>query len=155
MTMYLGPAIVRPVHISDYAQWTDLYRGYREFYRLTPDDAIVDRVWAWVNDPSHEVNGFVATFGPDVVGLAHFRRFARPSSGSTGIYLDDLFTSPDMRGRGVARSLLSELSTLAEAEGRTVVRWITAAHNHRARALYDSVATATPWVTYDLGPGSF
>lgn len=153
--MNLGPVIVRPVHISDYAQWTDLYRGYREFYRLTPDDGIVNRVWAWVNDPSHEVNGFVATLGPDVVGLANYRRFARPSSGSSGIYLDDLFTLPTARGHGVGRALLRELSALAESEGRTVVRWITASDNHQARALYDSVATATPWVTYDLRPGSF
>ena len=151
----MNPVIVRPVLTSDYEQWSDLYRGYREFYRLTPDDDIVNRVWVWVIDPSHEVNGLVATSGPEVVGLANHRRFARPSSGSSGIYLDDLFTSPSARGHGVGRSLLRELSALAEAEGRTVIRWITAADNHRARALYDSVATATPWVTYDLGPGSF
>jgi hypothetical protein len=33
-----------------------------------------------------------------------------------------------------------------------VVRWITDVNNARARRLYDSVAAATPWVTYDLSP---
>jgi len=32
------------------------------------------------------------------------------------------------------------------------VRWITAGDNATARRLYDAVATATPWVTYDMGP---
>jgi hypothetical protein len=32
------------------------------------------------------------------------------------------------------------------------VRWITRENNATARALYDTVATATPLVTYDMEP---
>ena len=88
------------------------------------------------------------------MGLAHYRRFARPSTGSVGIFLDDLFTSPHARGSGVGRALLRELSSVAEQEGNSVVRWITAEGNTRARRLYDSTSTSTKWVTYDLAPGS-
>ena len=147
------PWQVRPLAETDRAQWNDLYRGYREFYALTPNDAVVDRVWSWIQDPAHETRSLVAVADDGTVGgLAHFRRFARPSSGTTGLYLDDLFTRPDLRGAGIARLLIDALSTIAATEGLSVVRWITNEHNETARRLYDGVAAATPWVTYDLTP---
>lgn len=38
------------------------------------------------------------------------------------------------------------------SEHATVVRWVTAEDNDVARRLYDRVATATAWVTYDRVP---
>lgn len=87
-----------------------------------------------------------------VVGLANLRRFARPSTATLGLYLDDLFTSPSSRGTGVATALLRDAAAIAASEGANVVRWITAADNETARQVYDRVAVATPWVTYDMKP---
>lgn len=148
------PVVVRPVLASDLLQWAELYRGYRDFYRLVPDEAVIERVWRWVTDDTHEVNALVAVHDRNLIGLAHYRRFARPSSGTEGLFLDDLFTAPAARGMGAGRALLGHLSALAEREGGSVVRWITAEDNSRARALYDSTAVATRWVTYDMVPGS-
>jgi GNAT superfamily N-acetyltransferase len=146
-------ATVRAVEISDRDQWATLFRAYRDFYELAADEDVIDRVWQWIWDDTNEVEAFVATRGDQLVGIAHYRRFCRPSSGATGIYLDDLFTSPAVRGEGVGRALIGEIEVLAETEGRSVVRWITAESNTTARRLYDLVATATHWVTYDLKPG--
>jgi GNAT superfamily N-acetyltransferase len=145
---------VRSSEPADAEQWADLYRGYREFYRLEPDERVIDRVWHWVVDPSHEINSFVAVKGTDLVGLANYRRFARPSSGTVGLYLDDLFTAAASRGNGVGRALLRRLSELAETEGFSVVRWMTSTDNAPARRLYDGAASLTKWVTYELAPGS-
>ncbi len=145
-------AVIRPVAIADRAPWAELFRGYRAFYQLEPDESVIGRVWDWLGDDSHEVSGFVAELDGVLVGLAHYSRFARPSSGSAGIYLDDLFTAPEARGCGVGRALLLKLRALAAAERRTVVRWITAEDNRTARRLYDSVASPTPWITYDMAP---
>jgi ribosomal protein S18 acetylase RimI-like enzyme len=142
------------VQASESAEWAELYRGYRDYYMLAPDEAVIERVWRWITDASHEVNALVAVAGQSLVGLAHYRRFARPSSGTEGLFLDDLFTAPTARGMGAGRALLRHLSSLAEGEGRSVVRWITAEDNARARALYDSTATATKWVTYDMTPAA-
>ena len=79
---------------------------------------------------------------------------ARPSTASMGLYLDDLFTAPAARGAGVARVLLNRAAEVAAAEGASVVRWITAADNAAARRVYDRVAAATPWVTYDMKPAT-
>jgi GNAT superfamily N-acetyltransferase len=145
---------VRAIQPEDREEWAALFRVYRAFYNLAPDEAVINRVWLWLTDDAHEVGAFVATSTDRLVGFAHYRRFARPSAGSVGMYLDDLFTDPDARGTGVGRALIAEVSAAAKREGCTVVRWITSTDNATARRLYDSVATATEWVTYDLVPGT-
>ena len=143
---------IRPVEQSDHDSWAALHRGYRDFYEHPSDDAAIERVWVWLMDPAHEVNGFVAEVDGELVGIAHYRRFARPSSGTAGMFLDDLFTTADARGLGVGRALIARVTEVAKAENCTVVRWITSESNTRARILYDSVATHMPLATYDITP---
>ena len=89
---------IRPVGEDDFDGWAKLFRRYRDFYNLDPDEAVVKTVWGWLMDPAHEVNSLVAVSGEKVVGIADYRKVARPSSGSYGLYLDDLYTAPALRG---------------------------------------------------------
>jgi GNAT superfamily N-acetyltransferase len=142
---------VRQVISADEEGWRSLYRGYRAFYQMPVDEGKVDVVWNWILDASHEVDGIVVANEAGILGgLANFRRFARPLGGTVGLYLDDLYTREDLRGQGAGRTLLAFLHTYAVENGLSVVRWITAESNSQARLLYDSVANATSWVTYDL-----
>jgi len=144
---------VRAVEDRDAADWAALYTGYRTFYKQPEDLAAVGRTWQWVRGSQHGLVGLVAVNEQDKpVALANLRWFARPSTGTMGLYLDDLFTAPDARGRGAGRALLHRASELARDGSANVVRWITAADNAAARHLYDTVAAATPWVTYDMQP---
>lgn len=147
------PWTIRVVAPTDEAAWRTLYRGYRAFYRLDDDEAVLDRTWRWVVRGEHGFTGLVAAHEDGGLGaIAHLRRFARPSSGSIGLYLDDLFTDPGHRGQGLGGALLGRARTMAADEGATVVRWITDDGNAVARSLYDANATATSWVTYDMAP---
>ncbi|MFF8818850.1 MULTISPECIES: GNAT family N-acetyltransferase [Leucobacter] len=146
----MSALIIRAVDPAERAAWEATYRGYRDFYEKEHDPAVFDTVWGWLHDPAHETRGLVAELGGEIVGLAHYRRFARPLVGSTGIYLDDLFTTPAARGKGAASALIGRLEEIARDEGATLVRWITADSNATARGLYDKLATQTPWVTYDI-----
>lgn len=143
---------VRPIAETDRAAWAELYRGYRDFYNKPPNPAVYDTVWQWLMDPAHETRGLVAELDGSLVGLGHFRRFARPIDGGSGIYLDDLFTSQAARGHGAGTAILHRLAEIARDEGATLVRWITAADNTTARSVYDRLTKQTPWVTYDLAP---
>ncbi len=147
-----SPTKVRFVDPLDEARWRELFRAYREFYRLEPSEEIVSRVWSWLTDPDHECQGLVAEAEGTIVGIADYRRFSRPSTGSVGIWLDDLFTDPRARGRGAGRALIGRLQSIAAAEGCSVIRWITADDNAQAQVLYDDVATQTNWLTYDAVP---
>ncbi len=143
---------IRGVEPEDREAWEAVYRGYRDFYRMPHDPAVLDTVWGWLMDPSRETRGIVAETDAGIIGLAHFRRFPRPIVGAHGIYLDDLFTVASSRGRGTGSALLTRLAEIARDEQATLVRWITAGDNATARSLYDRVAKQTPWVTYDLAP---
>ncbi|MEV7611830.1 GNAT family N-acetyltransferase [Streptomyces sp. NPDC089799] len=145
---------VRAARPEDFAQWRALYRGYADFYAVEQSEEAAALVWSWVLDPGHEVGALVAEDADGrLVGLAHYRPFARPLSATVGCFLDDLFVAPDRRGSGAADLLLAALRGIAAERGWSVVRWITADDNHRARAKYDQVATRTMWVTYDMAPG--
>lgn len=142
--------IIEPPKAGDRAEWGRLYAGYAAFYGVAQSEAMRERVWGWLHDDSHSVRGLVARGGAGLIGLAHYRPFARPLSASTGGFLDDLFVDPPARGSGAAAGLIRALEDLGRAQGWTVLRWITAADNARARGLYDRVAQETKWVTYDI-----
>ena len=140
---------IRPPLDADRDQWAALFRAYREFYQLAPDEAVIERVWSWIGDPAHETTAPVAATGNGaLIGLAHFRRFARPSTGSTGIY--STTCSP-------TRSIGAPGGTRADHGGHRDRRprgmqhrpWITASDNRTAQRLYESLAIRTSWLTYD------
>jgi GNAT superfamily N-acetyltransferase len=142
---------VRPIKPADRAAWDSLYQGYAAFYKVEQSTQMRDRVWAWLHDADAETEGLVAE-GQDgtLLGLTHYRPFARPLSATTGGFLDDLFVTPGARGMGVADALIDAVRAVAVQRGWSVVRWITAENNYRARSVYDRVATRTDWVTYDI-----
>lgn len=141
---------IRPPAPADRPAWDVLYAGYAGFYGVAQTPAMRDRVWSWLLDPGHETRGLLALQDGRPVGLAHFRAFARPLSATVGGFLDDLFVAPDARGSGAAAALIAAVKAEGQARGWSVIRWITAEDNDRARALYDRVATRTKWVTYDI-----
>ena len=141
---------VRDLQEGDRESWHRLYAGYREFYECEPSEQVLDHVWGWLQDPDHELGGLVALVDGKVVGLAHHRSYVRPSEAQTGLFLDDLFTDAEVRGRGVGRALIARLTEIARDRGAAKVRWVTAADNTTAQRLYDRVAERTDWLTYDL-----
>ncbi len=140
-----------PVGQRHRADWDRLYASYAEFYQVTQTPEMRDRVWSWLQDPAHGTEGLIAEDEEGrAVGLAHYRAFARPLSATTGGYLDDLFVDPRMRGKRAADALIEALAEEGRRRGWSVIRWITAESNARARAVYDRVAKLTPWRTYDI-----
>lgn len=141
---------IRPVADGDFFAWLDLYEQYAAFYETTLTDQKALLLWSWLTAPDHEEHGLVAVDDGRIVGLAHMREFARPLEGDRGLFLDDLFVLETERGKGVGRSLIAAARTRAEDHGLGVVQWITARDNTEAQQVYDSVASRTSWVTYEI-----
>lgn len=145
-----GISIV-PISEAHHQDWQALYRLYGEFYQSPITNKALAATWAWLLDPLHPQEGLVAIAdGGVAVGLAHFRAFPKPMLGCDAGFLDDLFVDPGRRGLGVGRALIAAIADLGRARGWPLVRWITASDNATARGLYDGVAKATPWVTYEV-----
>ena len=147
------PVTVLPLARAHEADWRRLFRGYRAFYKWPEDEAVLDRVWAWLHDPAHPLEGLAAVRDGRIVGLAHYRGEPSPSRGMDVGFLNDLFVDPDARGGRIGEALLEELRRICGARGWPVMRWITADDNYRARTLYDRVAKKTAWNLYEMAAG--
>ena len=142
---------IRSISQSDYKAWSDLYSAYAEFYQVTQTKEMRDQVWAWIHNIDHEVKGFIAVDDEGIgVGFAHYRSFCRPLSASVGGFLDDLFVTPSARGSEVGKELIKAITIVGKEKKWSVIRWITAENNYRARSSYDKLAAQTKWITYDI-----
>ena len=140
--------LIRDAAAADRSAWERLFLAYGVFYETEFGPAVVDGVWSWLMEPTHQVKAVVAEDAGAVVGFAHYRRLADTFTAMPAYFLDDLYTDPDARGRGVATGLIQAVRDRA---GGAQVRWITAADNVTAQRVYDRVATRAGWVTYELG----
>ncbi|MGO3712984.1 GNAT family N-acetyltransferase [Alcaligenes aquatilis] len=142
---------IRDLQPQDRAAWERLYRHYADFYKEPMNENILARTWSWLLDVQHPLQGkVVATANGALLGLAHYRPFPEPLLGKDAGFLDDLFVSPEQRGSGLGRRLIGAVAQAGKEQGWPFLRWITAADNTQARSLYDGLAQATAWVTYDL-----
>jgi GNAT superfamily N-acetyltransferase len=131
----------------DKPAWRALFGGYADFYGVALNDATADRVWDWLHDPQHVLEGLLVRDAAErVVGFAHVRACPRPLGGHDIGFLDDMFLAPEARGSGAADALFEALRTLAAERGWPTIRWITQHYNERGRAFYDK---------YTSGPSDF
>lgn len=132
----------------DRLRWQELFRGYNAFYERTLPDETYDRAWREVlRDTRWHALG--ARYDDELVGIAHF--LVHPSTTAADVcYLQDLFTAPEARGRGVGRALIQEVTTWARSRRCSRVYWSTHESNAQARHLYDQVAVNLGFIRYQL-----
>mgnify|MGYP002143972299 CR=1 FL=1 len=65
------------------------------------------------------------------------KKWARPLSATTGGFLDDLFVDPGARGAQAGTQLIEAIKAYGAQRNWSVIRWITADNNYRARTAYD------------------
>ncbi len=142
--------IIRPEQ-HHRADWGRLFAGYAAFYQVEQSEQMRDRVWSWLHDPAHTVKGFLAVDDRGKpIGLTHYRPYARPLAAATACFLDDLFVDRTERGGRIADALIAAVAEEGRKRGWSLVRWVTADDNYRARAVYDRVSTRTRWITYEI-----
>ena len=138
---------VDPLAPDDRGEWETLARGYKTFYREDPDDAAYGEAWQRLM-AAREIHGLAARLDGRLVGIAHFLFHSTVWQGEA-CYLQDLFTAPEVRGRGIARALIEAVAQDARSRGAGRYYWLTAEDNRTARALYDKVARFKGFVRYD------
>lgn len=133
---------------SDRVVWEALFRAYIDFYQRVEPPEMYDRAWREFQVDT-SLHAFGARLDSRLVGITHF--LVHPNtSGPDVCYLQDLFTAPDVRGRGVARALISAVVDWARARGCGRVYWHTQASNSTARHLYDKVAENRGFIRYQI-----
>jgi GNAT superfamily N-acetyltransferase len=105
---------------------------------------------------SPAVFAHVAEEAGEVVGMAIWFLNYSTWTGTHGIYLEDLFVRPEVRGQGVGKALLVALAQLAVEAGYRRVEWSVLNWNELALGFYRSIG-AVPmdeWTVYRLADGA-
>ena len=139
---------VRPVEQGDRPRWEVLWKGYQDFYK-TNLDHVTDGLWQRLlaQEPDGPVC-LIAEIDGSIVGFTHYLFHGSCWSEKKRIYLNDLFTDPEVRGKGVGRALIEAVYDAADKADAETVYWLTQDFNTAGRTLYDKVAKLTPFIKY-------
>jgi GNAT superfamily N-acetyltransferase len=141
---------VRRLEEGDKTAWLGLFRGYIEFYKATVPENVIEATWQslMVGQADFHIALVAVDDADQPVGLAHVLFHRSTWSPTQYCYLEDLFVDPDRRLEGIGRALIEAVYREADARKCTRTYWATQEFNYRARALYDQVATRSPFIQY-------
>jgi ribosomal protein S18 acetylase RimI-like enzyme len=142
--------LVRQISQADKSAWLNLYQSYLEFYESESDQPSVELLWNRVTEDNPEIQALVAELDGVVLGIVHFHYQLSTWTQTWHCYLEDLYVSKEVRGRGIARALIEEVKRQAIEHKCSELYWITKESNHLARKLYDKLATQSDFVRYEI-----
>lgn len=123
-------------------------------YEKEPDAVVTDQdgIAASLFGQGATAKALIAELDAEPVGYAVW--FASYSTwlGRNGLYLEDLYVTPEMRGRGVGKAILRQLAALAVAQGCGRMEWSVLDWNAPAIAFYESVGARpqSEWTVFRL-----
>jgi GNAT superfamily N-acetyltransferase len=148
--------LIRPVIPADYPHWKPLWDGYNAFYGRKDETALPDEItqttWQRFLDPNEPVFALVAQYQGHMAGLVHYLFHRSTTLIQPTCYLQDLFTLPSLRGRGIGRSLIEAVCEQAKTAGAARVYWQTHESNTAGRLLYDKLARHSGFIVYSRNP---
>ena len=141
------PAILGLVHeLAVYEKAPDAVEATKAHFReaLFPQD--------------HAPTAFahVAVVDGAVVGMAIWYVTFSTWLGGGGIWLEDLFVSPEHRGSGLGKGLLATLASVCSERGYRRLEWWVLKWNTPSIGFYDSIGgqPMDDWLTYRLDGGA-
>ena len=147
---------IRPARPGDEAELVAMIHALAEFEHAADQCTVTeDQLTAALFGDQPSASAHVAEVDGTPAGCALWYRTFSTWDGVAGIYLEDLFVSPEFRRHGVARGLLATLARECAAAGYTRLEWAVLDWNVNAIALYDAVGgrQQSEWITYRVsGP---
>ncbi len=148
--------IITELRAADRERWSELWRGYLDFYETTLPPDLYALAWERLMTPDGAIRGFGARRGgPDapLIGIVHYLFHAHGWIKEEVCYLQDLFVDSVRRGEGTGRALIERVAAAAKERGCARLYWTTKEDNATARRLYDHIARFTGFIRYDYPLG--
>lgn len=135
---------------SDWDEWSELWRGYLDFYRQELDEQTTNATFRRLCERTDGMFGLICRdLNETAIGLAHAVVHRSTWARTSYCYLEDLFVAGGARGTGSARELMQAVFRESDSLGCERVYWHTQEFNGPARSLYDRVGRRTSFVVYE------
>lgn len=132
-------ATIRPLTSDDYSAWLPLWQQYMGFHGVWPEDVPL-AAWPRFLDPGEPMYAIGAFVNERLVGFAHYVFHRHTWTEANCCFLADVFTVPDARRSGVAKTLVESVFARAAERGADHVYGTTLLSNELSHRLYDQVA---------------
>ncbi len=140
--------LIRPLTPADRDAWEPLWKGYLTFYKANIAPEVTDLTWQRFHNAAEPMHVLGAFEGEKLLGIVHYIFHRSTWTAGPYCYLQDLFTVPEARGKGVGRALIEAVYAAAKLEGASRVHWLTHETNATAMVLYNDVADRSGFLQY-------
>jgi GNAT superfamily N-acetyltransferase len=142
--------MIRAARVEDVPAIYRLIRALAEYERSLPSvTGTEDDLRRALFGPQPAVFAHVATCDGRVVGFALWFLNYSTWTGQHGIYLEDLFVDPAVRGSGYGKALLTELARVCVERGYPRLEWVVLDWNAPSIAFYRALG-AQPMDEWDI-----
>ena len=146
-------AIIRPATESDCETILLLIKELAEFEKLAHEVvATTAQLREYLFGPNKVASALIAEINNEPAGFAlYFFNFSTFLS-RPGLYLEDLYVRPQLRGSGIGEQLLKELAHIATQKNCGRMEWAVLNWNERAIAFYQKLGAKPQdeWTVYRL-----
>lgn len=143
--------MIEAVSSKNLAEVLPLIRKYQEFYKVQGIDDEKNRAF-FSQFHEHGSDGCLFLFrnkSGAAVGFATvYFTYVSSIPARVGV-MNDLYTLPTYRGKGIGKLLINHCLDFALKKGAARLQWLTAQDNQQAQLLYDSLDTKkSTWHVY-------
>lgn len=142
--------MIEPVSKNNLAEVLPLIRAYQEFYKVAEtSDSKNAEFFSQFGESNPTGCQFLFRESGKVIGFATvYFSFTSTITAKIAV-LNDVYTEPGYRGKGVASQLIEHCRGYAAKHGAARLQWVTAPDNEQAQKLYDSMNTGkSTWHFY-------
>ncbi len=137
-------SLIRAANIEDVPALAVLIREFAAFEKLSDwCEVTEDDLRQAIFGKGSLVQSLVALSGNVYVGYAIFFPVFKSFRGERSIFLEDLYITPDSRGRGLGFAMLAEVAKYAKARGFARMDWQALKWNAPAIDFYKNLGAET------------
>jgi len=141
---------IRPAEESDVKLILQFIKGLGEYEKLSHEVVATEEKLQNTLFKQKMAEVFIGEYGGEPVGFALFFHNYSTFLGQAGIYLEDLYIIPEMRGKGFGKTMLKHLAKLAVDRDCGRLEWACLDWNEPSISFYKGLGAKAleDWTVY-------
>lgn len=147
------PLVIRPATAADSATILSLIQALAEYEKLSHEVvATAETLRETLFGERPQAEAIIAEWEGQPAGFALFFHNYSTFLSRRGLYLEDLFVKPELRGRGIGKALFTRLARIAVERGCGRFEWSVLDWNEPAIGFYEALGAEpmSEWTVFRL-----